>query len=120
MNALRIDPAKTFQTFERFGVSGAWWAQVIGGWDETDPASGKPKRERIAELLFDKTEGLGVRCYRYNLGAGSAQSGRGRIDMPCRRAESFDTEDGGFDWARAAAERRSAALRRLSAKRSRR
>ncbi len=100
MNALRIDPAKTFQTFERFGVSGAWWAQVIGGWDETDPASGKPKRERVAELLFDKTEGIGVRCYRYNLGAGSAQSGRGRIDMPCRRAESFDTEDGGFDWTR--------------------
>ena len=99
MNELLFSPAETYQTFERFGVSGAWWAQVIGGWTETDPASGLPKRERIAELLFDREKGIGVRCYRYNLGGGSARSGRGKIDMPCRRAESFDA-DGGYDWSR--------------------
>ena len=100
MNALKTDRTKTFQTFERFGVSGAWWAQVAGGWTETDPASGLPKRERIAELLFDREKGIGIRCYRYNLGAGSAQSGNGRFDIPCRRAQSFDTENGGYDWDR--------------------
>ena len=99
MNELHLFPAQTFQTFERFGVSGAWWAQVIGGWAEPDPTSGMPKREKIAELLFDREKGIGVRCYRYNLGGGSARSGRGKIDMPCRRAESFDT-DGGYDWSR--------------------
>ncbi len=99
MNELRLYPEKEYQTFERFGVSGAWWAQVIGGWTEPDPDSGLPKRERIADLLFDRDKGIGVRCYRYNLGGGSALSGKGRIDMACRRAESFDT-DGGYDWSR--------------------
>ena len=99
MNELHWYPAQTFQTFERFGVSGAWWAQVIGGWAEPDPASGMPKREKIAELLFDREKGIGVRCYRYNLGGGSARSGRGRFDHECRRAESFDT-DTGYDWGR--------------------
>ena len=87
------------QTFERFGVSGAWWAQVVGGWTEPDEESGLPKRERIAQLLFDREEGIGVRCYRYNLGAGSAASGKGDFGNPSRRAESFDT-DSGYDWSR--------------------
>lgn len=100
MDELRVYPEKTYQTFERFGVSGAWWAQVVGGWDETDPASGKPKRERVAELLFNPEKGIGVRCYRYNLGGGSAQSGKGYFSMPCRRAESFDTGENEFDWSR--------------------
>lgn len=100
MEELRIFPEKTYQTFERFGVSGAWWAQVVGGWDETDPASGLPKRERVAQLLFDPDAGIGVRCYRYNLGGGSAQSGRGNIPMQCRRAESFDTGENEYDWNR--------------------
>ena len=100
MNELKIDVTKRFQTFARFGVSGAWWAQVVGGWTEPDPATGMPKRERIAELLFDPQKGIGVRCYRYNLGAGSANSGRGRYALECRRAESFDTETGAYDWSR--------------------
>ena len=99
METLRIFPEQTYQTFERFGVSGAWWAQVVGGWREPDPATGLPKRELAARLLFDPAEGLGIRCYRYNLGAGSAASGKGKFDLACRRAESFDT-DGGYDWTR--------------------
>ena len=100
MDELRIYPEKTYQTFERFGVSGAWWAQVVGGWDETDPDSGKPKRERVAELLFNRETGIGVRCYRYNLGGGSAQSGRGKFYNESRRAESFDTGENEYDWSR--------------------
>ena len=99
MNQLRLYPAKTFQTFERFGVSGAWWAQLVGGWAETDPASGAPKRETVAGLLFHREKGLGIRCYRYNLGGGSALSGKGTYHPACRRAESFDT-DTGYDWDR--------------------
>ena len=99
MNRLVLNPGKTYQTFENFGVSGAWWAQVIGGWSEIDESSGMPKRERISQLLFDKEKGIGVRCYRYNLGGGSAQSGKGNIGEISRRAESFDTDDG-YDWSR--------------------
>ena len=100
MEEIRLYPEKKFQTFSTFGVSGAWWAQVIGGWDDIDEASGLPKRERIAELLFDREKGIGVNCYRYNLGGGSAESGRGSFSIPCRRAESFDSDDGKYDWSR--------------------
>ena len=100
MNTLTLSPAQRYQTFGRFGVSNAWWAQVVGGWTEPDPASGKPKRERIAELLFDREAGIGVRCCRYNLGGGSASGGKGKIENPNRRAESFDTDGGGCDWSR--------------------
>ena len=82
MEQILIDPQKTYQTIESFGVSGAWWAQEIGGWEEPDEESGLPKRERIAELLFDREKGIGVSCYRYNLGAGSKQSGKGSTAPP--------------------------------------
>ena len=99
MNRLVLNLEKKYQIFENFGVSAAWWAQVIGGWSEIDEESGLPKRERISQLLFDRDKGIGVRCYRYNLGGGSAQSGKGRFGEESRRAESFDT-DGGYDWSR--------------------
>ncbi len=100
MEKLKLNPQSTFQTFENFGVSGAWWAQVAGGWSETDENSGMPKWERISQLLFDKEKGIGIGCYRYNLGGGSAQSGKGTYSPECRRAESFDISDTEYDWSR--------------------
>ncbi|MDR1928262.1 MAG: hypothetical protein LBQ33_06465 [Oscillospiraceae bacterium] len=81
------------QTMEGFGVSGAWWAQLVGSWQNGVP-------EEIARLLFHKTEGLGIGIYRYNLGGGSKESGKGTFGIKHRRASSFDTEDGGYDWSR--------------------
>lgn len=100
MSNLVINPQNRHQTFDKFGASGAWWAQVVGGWDEIDEKSGMPKNERIAQLLFDKDEGLGIRIYRYNLGGGSAHSGKGDIPMQCRRTESFDVSNIDYDWSR--------------------
>ena len=100
MEKLTVDPGRTYQTVESFGVSGAWWAQEIGKWEELDEESGLPKRERIAQLLFDKDKGIGVNCYRYNLGGGSMQSGKGQFSHTCRRAESFDCGEGIYDWNR--------------------
>ena len=48
---LKINPKKEYQTFKSNGASGAWWAQIVGGWSHIDPQSGKPVRDRIAELL---------------------------------------------------------------------
>jgi|LSQX01.2.fsa_nt_gb O-glycosyl hydrolase len=90
----------TYQTIDSFGVSGAWWAQIVGGWDEIDEKSGLEKRERIAELLFNKEKGIGIGCYRYNLGSGSKNSQKGRYSCPARRAESFDISDTEYDWSR--------------------
>ena len=96
---LRLMHDKVYSTFEGFGASGAWWAQEVGGWTHTDSASGMPVADRIAQLLYSKEDGIGLRTYRYNIGAGSAHSGAGDISNPLRRTESFDT-DNGYDFSR--------------------
>ena len=95
---LTLNENRTFQTFEGFGASGAWWAQIAGGWDEADE-SGISKRDRISQLLYSKTEGIGLRTYRYNIGSGSAESGKGVYWDPARRAECFGTV-GNYDFGR--------------------
>ena len=97
---IRIDRSKTYQLFEGFGASGAWWAQCVGGWDHIDLVSGMPVRDRISQLLFSKTDGIGLRTYRYNIGAGSAQSKKGDIDNPLRRTETLETTPGVYDFSR--------------------
>lgn len=90
---LYVDRTRRFQTMEGFGVSGAWWAQSVGKWTAVSPA-GVPAAEEIARLLFDRESGAGIGIYRYNLGAGSAGSGRGDYADGLRRAESFYTPAG--------------------------
>lgn len=90
---LRVKPEERYQTMESFGASGAWWAQVVGGWPEET-------RREIMRLLYSKTQGIGLANYRYNLGGGSKESGRGKYPNPNRRASSFLREDGSYDWSR--------------------
>ena len=97
---IRIDRSKTYQQLEGFGASGAWWAQCVGGWDHIDPVSGMAVRDRISQLLFSKTQGIGLGTYRYNIGAGSAQSGKGDIENPLRRTQTFETAPGVYDFSR--------------------
>ena len=97
---IKLDINKKFGRFEGFGASGAWWAQAVGGWDHIDDNSGLAVRDRISQLLYSKEHGIGLRTYRYNIGAGSAHSGKGNIDNPLRRTESFDMGDGKYDFSR--------------------
>ena len=95
-----LDYSKKYQKFEGIGASGAWWSQIVGGWDNTDSQSGLAVRDRISQLLYSKTEGIGMRTYRYNIGGGSADSGRGDFSDPARRASSFDDGKGGLDFSK--------------------
>ncbi len=97
---LKINPEKEFQTFKGIGASGAWWAQIVGGWDHIDEKSGKPVRDRIAELLYNKETGIGMGIYRYNIGAGSKHSGKGEYSQPARATECFEVSKGEYDWSR--------------------
>ena len=97
---LKFNLDKTFQTFEGIGASGAWWAQIAGGWDNLDPESGLAVRDRISQLLYSKSEGIGMRTYRYNIGGGSVESGKGDFWDSARRAESFDNGKGGYDFSK--------------------
>ncbi len=81
---------KAHQTMESFGASGAWWSQIVGGWENAD---------EIAELLYGKDNGIGLNNYRYNIGAGSINNGVTSFHNKDRATESFDTLDG-YDWSR--------------------
>ena len=93
-----IDETSAFQTMESFGTSGCWWSQYMGLWDESYLDTGRTAREQIATLLFDRNFGIGLTNYRFNLGAGSADSGNGSYADVHRRAQSFETAPGVYDW----------------------
>ena len=76
-----VDDKQVFQTVESIGASGSWWSQDIGGWEEAETSS-LSKREYIAELLFDQTDGIGLSSYRYNLGGGSTLQNSPKITDP--------------------------------------
>ena len=95
-----INPEKEYQTFKSIGASGAWWAQIVGGWDHIDSESGKSVRDRIAELLYNKETGIGMGVFRYNIGGGSKHSGKGEYSQPARATECFEISKGEYDWSR--------------------
>ncbi len=97
---MKVDTEIVYQTMESFGTSGAWWSQYVGGFTECVDDSGVSSRERIARLLFDREEGIGLTCYRYNLGAGSAESRKGDYSDIHRRARNFETAEGEYDFTK--------------------
>ncbi len=86
---ITIDPEDRRQTIEGFGASGAWWAQHIGGWEDS-------VRQPIIDLLFDQENGIGLSIYRYNIGGGDNRF----IMDDWRRAETFEVSEGVYDWSR--------------------
>ena len=92
--AVTVDPSVRHQVIESFGASGAWWAQYVGKNAKT--------RDRVAELLFDPVEGIGLNAYRYNIGGGSQDRGSKStaIGDMWRRAYSFEKSPGEYDWSR--------------------
>ena len=97
---MTIDESITYQTMESFGTSGCWWSQYAGLWDMPYNDTGRTVRDQIATLLFDRNFGNGLTNYRYNLGAGSADSGSGAYQDIHRRAQSFEIAPAEYDWSK--------------------
>jgi len=103
---VRIDATKTYQTITNFAASDAWAGQFVGNWPTA-------KKEAIADLLFStesdaggQPKGIGLSMWRVNLGAGSAEQGEASgIKDEWRRAESFLTPAGTYDWDHLAGQR---------------
>ncbi|HEX8524968.1 MAG TPA: glycoside hydrolase [Tepidisphaeraceae bacterium] len=89
-----FDLAVVNQTMEYFGASDAWYAQTVGGWNST-------ARSGIADLLFSQTSGIGLSCWRFNIGGGIDPG----ISIPQRTADTFETGQGTYDWTKCANER---------------
>lgn len=79
-NAVRVVESRTFQQFDGWGTSGAWWAQHVGN---------TAVDTQVAELLFDDETGLGLDIYRYNIGGGEAENPNSRIWGEWTKTESF-------------------------------
>ena len=82
-----LDEKATYQTMQGFGASACWWAQNVGGWENT---------EDILALLYDKEKGIGLNVIRYNLGAGSV--GDENLYVERSRTETFLKADGTYDF----------------------
>lgn len=53
---VEVDKSISYQTFDGIGASGAWWAQIVGGWNNTDE-NGEEVRNVISRLLYSKENG---------------------------------------------------------------
>ncbi|MFA6239515.1 MAG: glycoside hydrolase [Candidatus Hydrogenedentales bacterium] len=92
-----VDMRKEFQVIDDFGASDCWTMQKIGGWQDAN-------RDRIADLLFSTTSGIGLSSWRFNIGAGLDYANIGEGSW--RTAETFEVAEGQYDWTRQANERR--------------
>ncbi|WP_297097003.1 glycoside hydrolase family 30 protein [uncultured Draconibacterium sp.] len=96
---VNINSEVEFQAIHNFGASDAWSCQFVGNWPEE-------QKNKIADLLFSLEEkedgspaGIGLSCWRFNIGGGSAdQAGDTKISDPWREAECFLQEDATYDW----------------------
>lgn len=101
-----INPAAERQTFDGWGVSLCWWANMCGKWSDD-------KIDEIVDWLVSP-DGLNFRIFRYNIGGGDDPAnqhctahhmgnGKGlRAEM-----EGFkDSSDGPYIWSRDAAQRK--------------
>lgn len=99
---VKIDITKTFQTIQDFGASDCWTTEYVSDYFSTT------QKEKAARWLFSQKmdangcpEGIGLSCWRVNLGAGSASQGTAsNIEDETRRVECYLNSDGTYDWTR--------------------
>jgi len=60
--ATLVDPANKYQTIDGWGGSLCWWANIIGGWDDT-------KILMVCDWITDP-KGLNMNIFRFNIGGG--------------------------------------------------
>jgi O-glycosyl hydrolase len=85
---VRIDPNNVYvSNWEGFGTTLGWWANVTGGWAES-------QRTALADAVFSRN-GLGFTVARYNIGASPANQSGMRTGALIR---SYLNPDGSYDW----------------------
>ena len=100
--SMTIDTAVSYQAIQDFGASDCWTTEFIGDhFSEAEKTKG-------AKWLFSQQmdgngnpEGIGLSCWRVNIGAGSATQGAdSNIEEETHRTECFLNQDGSYDWTR--------------------
>jgi O-glycosyl hydrolase len=86
-----VDPSQQYQTIQGWGTSMAWWANIIGGWSNS-------QRVALADALYDPTKGIGLNLARYNFGAdGPGNVCEGQMKAG-RNVPSFEPTQGNYVW----------------------
>lgn len=80
------------QVIDNFGASDAWSMQFLDEW----PVDA---RNHLADLLFSTDRGIGLSCWRFNIGAGTMEQD---IADPLRTVECFEVAPRQYDWTRQA------------------
>jgi O-glycosyl hydrolase len=99
---VKVNPSARHQVFEGWGTSLCWWANHVGGWDDTG-------RNAVVDAVTDPVNGLGYNVFRYNIGGGENPSHNhmGQYkEMP-----GFEPSSGTWDWTADANQR--AVLQRI-------
>ena len=100
--SVTIDTSISYQTIQDFGASDCWTTEFIGDYfSKTEKAKG-------AKWLFSQQmdangnpEGIGLSCWRVNIGAGSATQGSdSNIEEEFHRTECYLSQDSTYDWTR--------------------
>lgn len=103
---IKINSKTTFQTIHNFGASDAWSCQFVGNWPDK-------QKNKVADLLFSLDEnedgspkGIGLSCWRFNIGGGSAdQTTETKIGDRWRQSECFLQADGSYNWEKQSGQR---------------
>lgn len=88
-----VDPAVQYQTWEGFGTSLCWWANIVGDYPE-------PLRSNLVKKAIGD---LGLTVLRYNIGGGEAP-GLNYMELRAR-VPGYLSADGTYDWTADAAQR---------------
>lgn len=99
---ITIDLTRTYQTIQDFGASDCWTAEYVANYFSMT------EKEKAAKWLFSQgfdsngnPEGIGLSCWRVNIGAGSAeQATSSNIADETRRAACYQKSDLTYDWTR--------------------
>lgn len=97
-----VNPSVRFQTISDFGASDCWTADFVGRFFSDT------QKENAARWLFSQETdsdgnplGIGLSCWRVNIGAGSSTQGAAsNIADETRRSDCFVNADGTYDWSR--------------------
>jgi len=94
---LRPDPDQKFQEWKGWGISLAWWANCMGGWDEATVVE-------ISEWITSPDE-LNMNVFRFNIGGGDdpthSHMRKDGGNVPCYKP----AENAEFDWSQDANQR---------------
>jgi len=90
-----IDPSVRYQTWDGWGTSLCWWANVIGDYKES--AARQSLRSRLIRMAYGPT-GLNLNIARYNIGGGANASDVQNMEFRARMPGFKAGSNAPYDW----------------------